>query len=89
MGTVGLGRYRMQLGLWTRWRQQKCNLMRLPIQSMEGRGSAQMWRWAVKKNVPPDNTITNTLIYWLCKSGMVGEARKLFDELEKGTNQAY
>jgi pentatricopeptide repeat protein len=42
----------------------------------------QMWRWIVKKNMPPDNMIT--LIYWLWKSGMVQEARKLFDELEKG-----
>jgi pentatricopeptide repeat protein len=43
-----------------------------------------MWRWMVKKNIPPDNAITSTLIYWLCKNGMVQEARKLFDELEKG-----
>jgi pentatricopeptide repeat protein len=37
-----------------------------------------------KKNVPPDNMVTSTLIYWLCKNGMVREARNLFDELERG-----
>ncbi|KAL5212591.1 hypothetical protein ABZP36_023438 [Zizania latifolia] len=37
----------------------------------------------VKKNVQQDNMVTITLIYWLCKNGMVPEARNLFDELER------
>jgi pentatricopeptide repeat protein len=44
----------------------------------------EMWRLMVKKNVPPDNTVVSTLIYWLCKNGMVLEARRLFDELGRG-----
>ncbi|CAD6340469.1 unnamed protein product [Miscanthus lutarioriparius] len=44
----------------------------------------EIWRQMVRKNVPPDNTVVSTLIYWLCKNGMIQEARKLFDELERG-----
>ncbi|GAB2269515.1 hypothetical protein Dimus_004432 [Dionaea muscipula] len=44
-----------------------------------------LWKKLLKKyNVTPDNThntISSTLIHWLCKEGMIWEAKKLFDEL--------
>uniref|UniRef100_A0A0E0ATX4 Uncharacterized protein n=1 Tax=Oryza glumipatula TaxID=40148 RepID=A0A0E0ATX4_9ORYZ len=43
-----------------------------------------MRRWMVQKNVPPDNVVTSTLIYWLGKNGMVCRERNLVDELERG-----
>uniref|UniRef100_A0A0E0QHA9 Uncharacterized protein n=1 Tax=Oryza rufipogon TaxID=4529 RepID=A0A0E0QHA9_ORYRU len=43
-----------------------------------------MRRWMVQKNVPPDNVVTSTLIYWLGKNGMVCKERNLVDELERG-----
>lgn len=44
----------------------------------------EMRRWMVQKNVPPDNVVTSTLIYWLGKNGMVCKERNLVDELERG-----
>ncbi|KAJ0968398.1 hypothetical protein J5N97_025315 [Dioscorea zingiberensis] len=46
--------------------------------------ACDIWKKLLKKNVTPDNSISSTLIYWLCKKGMVWQARKLFDEFEKG-----
>ncbi|KAH7668486.1 TPR-like protein [Dioscorea alata] len=46
--------------------------------------ACDIWKKLLKKNVTPDNSISSTLIYWLCKKGKVLEARKLFDEFEKG-----
>uniref|UniRef100_A0A0E0LTR5 Uncharacterized protein n=1 Tax=Oryza punctata TaxID=4537 RepID=A0A0E0LTR5_ORYPU len=35
-------------------------------------------------NVPPDNVVTSTLIYWMGKNGMVRKERNLVDELKRG-----
>ncbi|KAH0451639.1 hypothetical protein IEQ34_018938 [Dendrobium chrysotoxum] len=47
-------------------------------------GACSTWKKLLKNNVTPDNSISSTLIYWLCKKGMIWEARKLFDEFERG-----
>ncbi|CBI39576.3 pentatricopeptide repeat-containing protein At5g16420, mitochondrial isoform X1 [Vitis vinifera] len=47
--------------------------------------ACELWKKLLKKNCTPDNAITSTLIHWLCKEGKVWEARKLFDEFEKGS----
>lgn len=46
--------------------------------------ACEIWRKLLKKNVTPDNSVSSTLIYWLCKAGKIWEARKLFDEFERG-----
>ncbi|KAJ4957077.1 hypothetical protein NE237_013860 [Protea cynaroides] len=44
-----------------------------------------LWKKLLRKNCTPDNAISSTLIYWLCKKGKILEAKKLFDEFEKGS----
>ncbi|KAK8952218.1 Pentatricopeptide repeat-containing protein [Platanthera zijinensis] len=47
-------------------------------------GACLTWKKLLKNNVTPDNSISSTLIYWLCKKGMIMEAKKLFNEFERG-----
>ncbi|XP_007051476.2 PREDICTED: pentatricopeptide repeat-containing protein At5g16420, mitochondrial [Theobroma cacao] len=44
-----------------------------------------LWKKMLKNDCLPDNAILSTLIHWLCKKGKVWEARKMFDEFEKGS----
>ncbi|XVF33117.1 hypothetical protein REPUB_Repub17cG0140800 [Reevesia pubescens] len=44
-----------------------------------------LWKKMLKNDCLPDNAILSTLIHWLCKEGKVWEARKMFDEFEKGS----
>ncbi|PPD77404.1 hypothetical protein GOBAR_DD25667 [Gossypium barbadense] len=44
-----------------------------------------LWKKMLKNDCLPDNAILSTLIHWLCKEGKVWEARKIFDEFEKGS----
>nr|GLL41048.1 probable E3 ubiquitin-protein ligase LOG2 [Ipomoea trifida] len=47
--------------------------------------ACDLWKKLLIKNCTPDNAISSTLIHWLCKEGKIWEAKKLFDELERGS----
>ncbi|XWS32009.1 hypothetical protein CRYUN_Cryun23aG0124000 [Craigia yunnanensis] len=44
-----------------------------------------LWKKMLKNDCLPDNALLSTLIHWLCKEGKIWEARKMFDEIEKGS----
>ncbi|KAL7132276.1 hypothetical protein ABFS83_12G062000 [Erythranthe nasuta] len=47
--------------------------------------ACDLWTILLIKNCTPDNAILSTLIHWLCNEGKIWEARKLFDEFDRGS----
>ncbi|KAI4354474.1 hypothetical protein L6164_003333 [Bauhinia variegata] len=62
-----------------------CRVIDLLCQEGKVEDACDLWKRLLKKNCTPDNAISSTLIHWLCKKGKIWEAKKLFDEFERGT----
>ncbi|ERN08947.1 hypothetical protein AMTR_s00015p00258900 [Amborella trichopoda] len=61
-----------------------CKIVELLCQEGKVDVACVLWKKLLKRNFTPDNAIYSMLISWLCKGGKFKEARKLFDEFEKG-----
>lgn len=61
-----------------------CKVIDVLCQQEKVEDACDLWKRLLKNNCTPDNAISSTLIYWLCKKGKIWEARKLFDEFERG-----
>ncbi|KAI9112311.1 hypothetical protein K1719_016834 [Acacia pycnantha] len=62
-----------------------CKVIDLLCQEGNVEKAVELWRRLLKKNCTPDNAVSSTLIHWLCKKGNIWEAKKMFDEFEKGS----
>ncbi|KAL3534839.1 hypothetical protein ACH5RR_003300 [Cinchona calisaya] len=62
-----------------------CKVIDVLCEERKVEKACELWKKLLVKNVTRDNAILSTLIFWLCKDGNIWEARKLFDEFEKGS----
>ncbi|KAE8660525.1 Pentatricopeptide repeat-containing protein [Hibiscus syriacus] len=62
-----------------------CKVIDLLCEEGKVEEGCYLWKKMLKNDCLPDNAILSTLIHWLCKEGKVWEARKIFDEFEKGS----